>query len=127
MVSSPPIKSVDKFTSICNTDPGKNGGLGIYDWSELALVQDLFTLNILLVSTIALGWLSLVLDVITAAVKNWCRSRNNNTEDQETRGFWDNAILLEGVKYLVQKPENVITISSHSQQAEEEEETIFLE
>ena len=69
------------------------------DWSELPLVQDLFTLNILLVSTLCLGWLSLVLDVITAAVKNYYRSRDSDTEDLEEASFWDNAILLEGLKY----------------------------
>ena len=52
---------------VCNTDPGL-GVIGQYiDWSKLALVQD--TLNILVVSTLFLGWVSLVLDVIIAAVK----------------------------------------------------------
>ena len=84
--------------AICNTDPGiVNDGKQLV-WSELPLVHDLFTLNILLISTICLGWGSLVLDVITAAVKNHYRSRNN-TEDQEEASFWDGAILLEGLKY----------------------------
>ena len=87
---------------ICNTDPSMvrtDLGFGIIDWSELPLAQDLATLNILLVSTLCLGWLSLVLDVITAAVKNYYRSRDKDKEDQEETSFWDNAILLEGLKY----------------------------
>ena len=84
---------------VCNTDPGL-AVIGQYiDWSKLALVQDLSTLNILLVSTLCLGWLSLVLDVITAAVKNHYKDKNRNTEDQEEASFWDGAILLEGLKY----------------------------
>ena len=64
-------------------------------WSELPLVQDLSTLNTLLISTICLGWGSLVLDVITAGVKHCYR---DNTKKEET-SFWDKAILLEGLKY----------------------------
>ena len=85
--------------AICNTDPGIADRIPLINWSELPLAQDLFTLRILLVSTLCLGWGSLVLDVITAAVKNHCRSRNRDTEDQEEISFWDNAILLEGFKY----------------------------
>ena len=51
---------------ICNTDPSSGDD---YNWSELALVQDLTILNTLLISTISLGWLSLVADVITAYVR----------------------------------------------------------
>ena len=84
--------------AICNTDPG-NVDVLVVRWTDLPLVQDLTTLNILLVSTICLGWLSLVLDVITAAVKNHYRSRDQDKEDQEEASFWDNAIILEGLKY----------------------------
>ena len=87
---------------ICNTDPAIVI-LPIVDvvWSELALVQDLTTLNLLLVSTLCLGWGSLVLDVITAAAKYCCcRPRDNNKKDQDNKAsFWDGAILLEGLKY----------------------------
>ena len=80
-------------------DIRNDAGIVTLSWSELPLAQDLFTLNILLVSTLCLGWGALVLDVITAAVKNYYRSRDSDTEDQEEVSFWDNAILLEGLKY----------------------------
>ena len=70
-----------------------------YKWSDRALVRDLTTLNALLISTIGLGWLSLVLDVTTATLKNHCKSRDKDTEDREEASFWDNAILFEGLKY----------------------------
>ena len=61
------------------------------------LVHAPFTLNVLLVSTLGLGWLALVLDVITAVVKY----RNNQTEEQvNAASFWDGAIFLEGLKYF---------------------------
>ena len=68
--------------------------------SGLALVQDRPTLNILLISIISLGWLSLDLDIITAAIKNHYRHGDKNTaEDQENKAsFWDGAILFEGMK-----------------------------
>ena len=81
---------------ICNNDPGFIDW-NLVVWSELPLVQDLSTLNTLLISIICLGWGSLVLDVITAGVKYYCRARNNK-EEQET-SFWHGAILLEGLKY----------------------------
>ena len=85
--------------SICDTNPG-NVKLSHYDgetfyWSDLALVQDLSTLNTLLPVTICLGWLSLVLDVIAAAVQHKCY---DNAEEQE-KSFWDGAVLLEGFRY----------------------------
>ena len=87
---------------ICNTDPGIMDAnlvkrphiLNSVVWSELALVQELSTLNALLVSTLCLGWGSLVLDVITAGVKHY-RAK----EEEEKASFWDRAILLEGLKY----------------------------
>ena len=91
--------TLSMILAICKSDKG-NVDLFFVKWSELPLVQDLTTLNILLISTICLGWLSLVLDVITAAVKNHYRSRDNNTEDKEEKvSFWNNAILMEGFKY----------------------------
>ena len=86
----------------CNTDPG----IGVIDtsdghyidWPTLALVQDISTLNILLISTICVGWFSLVLDITTAAVKKQsCRSCPIDQQDKTV--FWDGAILLEGMKY----------------------------
>ena len=82
---------------ICNTDPGimDGGGWPGVDWTELPLVQDLSALNTLLITTLCLGWTSLVLDVITASVKH-CRAKDNT---EEKTSFWDRAILLEGLKY----------------------------
>ena len=54
--------------AICNMDPSNVSINNVY-WSELALVQDLTILNALLISTICLGWLSLVADVIIAYVR----------------------------------------------------------
>ena len=80
---------------LCNSDDS-----AFWFWSDLPLVQDLDTLNILLNSVMCLGWASLVLDVVTAAVKYYYRSRDSDTEDlQKEAIFWDNAILMEGLKY----------------------------
>ena len=75
-------------------------------WSYLAglaLVQDLFTLNILLITIISLGWVSLELDIITAAIKYHYR-QNDKKRGQENNkaSFWDGAILFEGMKYYFQ-------------------------
>ena len=84
--------------AICNTDPS-NVDVLVVKWTHLPLVQDLTTLNILLISTICLGWLSLVLDVITAAVRYHYRSRDTKQEQEEEASFWDGAILMEGLKF----------------------------
>ena len=88
--------------AICNIDPGifdaEDRNLEVV-WSELALVQNLSTLNALLISTLCLGWASLALDVITAHVKHHYRSSDNTEEQEEENSFWDRAILLEGWKY----------------------------
>ena len=66
--------------------------------SAEALVQHAFTLNILLITTLCLGWVSLLLDVITASVKFFsCGPTDNNTENEHS--FWDGAIFIEGLKY----------------------------
>ena len=62
---------------ICNTDPViVSIGNDWLIWSKLALVQDLITLNALLISTISMGWLALVADVITAAIRYRYQSFN---------------------------------------------------
>ena len=40
----------------------------------------------------------MVLDVITASVKNYYRSRDT-VDLEEKISFWDNAVLLETLKY----------------------------
>ena len=67
------------------------------------MVQDSFILHVILVSTLCLGWLALVLDVITAAAKYRCcgPSDNKKKKDQDNEAsFWDGAIFLEGLKYF---------------------------
>ena len=94
--------SIITILTICNIDPGivdaEDRKLGV-NWSELALVQDLSTLNTLLISILCLGWGSLVLDVITAGVKHLYRARDNMEEQEKETSFWNSAILLEGWKY----------------------------
>ena len=92
---------------ICNTDPSIGTSIvssideddveSYVVWSELPLVQELSALNALLISTLCLGWGSLVLDVITASVKH-CWARDITKEEEET-SIWDGAILFEAGKY----------------------------
>ena len=98
---------------ICNDDPSYVDIFGNVKWSELAVVQDISTLNILLISTIFLGWISLVLDIIytAAAVVN----KDNKDDQSNTTGFWKAAFLLEGLGYLNKKPSD----TNHSQQKSE--------
>ena len=89
---------------ICNTNPRLVSISLIFSgndvvWSWLLLVQNLSMLNILLITTICLGWIPLVLDVIFAMFKYW-RSKNEEDQNNEDNGFWRGAILLEGFSYL---------------------------
>ena len=86
-------------------------GAGI-SWSELEIVKEPFFLNLLLGSTIGLGWISFLLDIILA----WCKSHDWRSYnwgplrkavdwfvdplDQKV-GFWDRAILLQGLQYKI--------------------------
>ena len=57
---------------------------------------------IILGVTISLGWLSLVVDVITAIIKfRHCRPviKDYGPENKKI-GFWDGFVLLEGLKYF---------------------------
>ena len=63
--------------------------------------HDLY-LMIILGVTIGLGWLSLVMDVITDIIKfRHCRPviKDYGPENKKT-GFWDGFVLLEGLKYF---------------------------
>ena len=83
------IKNIDNDNSFWREE---------YPADDLVLVQQPFTLNILLISTLCLGWVSLLLDVVTASVKySCCGPSDNNKEDQPS--FWDGAIFLDGLKY----------------------------
>ena len=64
-------------------------------------LRDLY-LKIILGLTISLGWLSLVVDVITAIIKfRHCRPiiKDYGPENKKI-GFWDGFVLLEGLKYF---------------------------
>ena len=64
------------------------------------LTEDHLTMTCLLIFIICLGWITLLLDVITATIKYCCcGSSNNNLDQEEKASFWDGAILLEGMKY----------------------------
>ena len=86
------------FLIICNTDASAGytyiiRGDGV-TWSEKPFVylQDGFYLNLILGFTICLGWVSFLLDLVTATIKFYCCG-------SVERSFWDGAILLEGFKY----------------------------
>lgn len=73
-----------------------------YDVHNLpeGLTEDHFTISCLLIFIICLGWIPLLLDVITATIKYCCcGSSDNNLDQDEKASFWDGAILLEGMKY----------------------------
>ena len=81
---------------ICNTDPGIVTLPSILGddivWSELPLVQDLSMLNILIITTICLGWLAMVLDVIIASARFQYRGPNDKIkkdQDKEEDGSSD--------------------------------------
>ena len=86
------------FLVICNTDASAGythiiRGTGVI-WSEKPFVylQNGFHLNLILGLTICLGWVSFLLDLLTATIKFYCCASLE-------KSFWDGAILLEGFKY----------------------------
>ena len=102
---------------VCNDDPSNIDIFGVVRWSELALVQDIFILNILLITTICLGWISLGLDVIYATVKyRYCYPSSEDKEDQTNMNrFWNGALLLEGLSHLSKQPLDGQTSSQNSE------------
>ena len=82
---------------VCYVDPDKGSVhlpvLGMeYTWSDLEMVKQPFFLNLILYSTISLGWMTLFLDILSA----WCRLKDSF--DDETK-LWDRTVLLEGLKF----------------------------
>ena len=75
------------------------------DWSELPLLKQKNTVNMLLASTISLGWSSLLLDLLLARLKYSCQNfktkseANRNYKGREKQSFWDETVLLQGHKY----------------------------
>ena len=70
----------------------------VYNLPE-GLTEDHLTMTCLLIFIICLGWIPLLLDVITATSVKYCCSSNNNLDEEEKASFWDGAISLEGMKY----------------------------
>ena len=97
---------------ICNVEPdaGYLYGAGL-SWADLEIARDIFDLNVILGSTIGLGWISFLLDIIIT----WCKSHDWRSYnwgplekvvnwfvdpmDEET-GFWDEAVLLQALGLL---------------------------
>ena len=97
--------------AVCNVDPDYGYAYSaVLSWSKLELVKEPLYLHFLQGFTIGLGWISFLLDIILA----WCKShdwRSHNWGplskavdcfvdpiDQEA-GFWERAVLLQGLKY----------------------------
>ena len=94
---------------ICNVDPDAGYVyVAVLSWSELEIVKDIFNLNMLLVSTIGLGWVSFLVDIIIT----WCKSHDWRSYNwgplkkvvdlfvdplDEEAGFWDEAVLLQAL------------------------------
>ena len=63
---------------------------GNYIWSDVEIVKEPFFLNVILTSTISLGWIALFLDILST----WCKFKDSL--DNET-DFWGKTVLLEGL------------------------------
>ena len=91
---------------VCNVDPDSGYIHGPGPWIELELVKKPVYMNLILGSTVALGWSSLLLDIVSA----WCKShdwRSHNWgplmmivdwfvdphDDDAT--FWERTVLLQ--------------------------------
>ena len=82
---------------VCYVDPDKGSvhlsKLGMeYTWSDLEIVKEPLFLNLILYSTIGLGWIALFLDILST----WCKFKNSLNDET---GFWDKTVLLEGLKF----------------------------
>ena len=90
--------------AISNDDPtsGYIHGAGL-SWADLKLVKGPLYMNLILGSTIGLGWFSLLVDVLLA----WAKSRDWRSYNwgplifvdpqDEQAGFWDRTVLLVGL------------------------------
>ena len=83
---------------VCYVDPDMGSVqlsiLGLdYTWSDLEIVKKPFFFNLILYSTLGLGWIALFLDILTT----WCKYKVSL--DDET-GFWGKTVLLEGLTFM---------------------------
>ena len=80
---------------VCYVDPDMGSinlpTLGLI-WSDLEIVKEPFFFNLILCSTISLGWIALILDILSA----WCRFWFKDSLEDETE-FWGKTVLLEGI------------------------------
>ena len=73
---------------ICYVDPDI---VTIYGgWSQWYLVQKPFFLNLIIFSTITLGWIPFFLDILIT----WCKFKDSLDDES---GFWDKTVLLGGL------------------------------
>ena len=82
---------------VCYVDPDKGSVqlpvLGMeFTWSDLEMVKHPFFLNLILYSTISLGWITLFLDILSA----WCRLKDSFDDETE---LLDRTVLLGGLKF----------------------------
>ena len=80
---------------VCYVDPDMGSTqlpiLGMeYTWSDLEIVKKPFFLNLILYSTISLGWTALFLDILST----WCKFKDSLDYEFE---FWGKTVLLEGL------------------------------
>ena len=68
---------------VCYVDPA-------YNWSTYEIVKEPFFLNLILFSTIGIGWIALFLDILSA----WCKFKDSLDNENE---FWGKTVLLEGL------------------------------
>ena len=93
---------------VCYMDPEKGSVqlpvLGMeYTWSDLEMVKDPFFLNLILYSTIGLGWTTLFLDILSA----WCRLKDSS-DDETINIILGRTVLLKALKF---NTKNINTLS----------------
>ena len=77
---------------ICYLDPDIVTVKGAGGWSNLTIVQKPFFLNLIIFSTITLGWAAFFLDILIT----WCKCKFKDSLDDES-GFWGKTVLLGGL------------------------------
>ena len=74
---------------ICYVDPDIVPVKGV-GWANFYIVLNPFFLNLIIFSTISLGWIALFLDILIT----WCKFKDS--QDDES-GFWGKTVLLGGL------------------------------
>ena len=76
---------------ICYVDPDIVPVKGV-GWANFYIVLKPFFLNLIIFSTISLGWIPFFLDILIT----WCKCKFKDSLDDES-GFWGKTVLLEGL------------------------------